>query len=84
MRFTLKLIDAVVLECECLTSAQHIFSTFPTWEKKHAEFIMQVIHDLCEEYWTIFYVVNWLYIIIVPIMQDTYKHYILWQPVQVQ
>ena len=50
MRFTLKLIDAVVLECECLTSAQHIFSTFPTWEKKHAEVIMQVINDLCKEY----------------------------------
>ena len=49
MRFTLKLIDAVVLECECLTSAQHIFSTFPTWEKKHAEVIMQVINDLCKE-----------------------------------
>ena len=46
---TLKLIDAVVLECECLTSAQHIFSTFPTWEKKHAEVIMQVINDLCKE-----------------------------------
>ena len=49
MRCTLKLIDAVVLECECLTSAQHIFSTFPTWEKKHAEVIMQVINDLCKE-----------------------------------
>ena len=40
IRFTLKLIDAVALECECLTSVQHIFSTFPTWEKKHAEVIM--------------------------------------------
>ena len=30
MRFTLKLLDAVVLECECFTSAQHIFPTFPT------------------------------------------------------
>ena len=49
MWFTLKLIDAVVLECECLTSAQHIFSTFATWEK-HAEVIMQVINDLCKEY----------------------------------
>ena len=44
--FTLKLIDAIVLECECLTSAQHIFSTFPIWEKKHAEVIMQVINDV--------------------------------------
>ena len=50
MRFTLKLLHAVVLECECLTSAQHIFPTFPTWEKKHAEVIMQVINDLCKEY----------------------------------
>ena len=49
MWFTLKLVDAVVLECECLTSAQHIFSTFATWEK-HAEVIMQVINDLCKEY----------------------------------
>ena len=48
--FTLKLIDAIVLECECLTSAQQIFSTFPIWEKKHAEVIMQVINDVCEEY----------------------------------
>ena len=41
MRCTLKLIDAaVVLECECLTLAQHIFSSFPTWEKKQAEVIM--------------------------------------------
>ena len=50
MQFTLKLIDAVVLECECLTLAQHIFSAFPTWEKKHAEVIMQVKNDLCKEY----------------------------------
>ena len=50
MQFTLKLIDAVVLECECLTLAQHIFSTFPTWKKKHAEVIMQVKADLCKEY----------------------------------
>ena len=47
---TLKLIDAIVLECDCLTSARHIFSTFPIWEKKHAEVIMQVINDVCEEY----------------------------------
>ena len=44
--FALKLIDAIVLECEFLTSAQHIFSTFPIWEKKHAEVIMQVINDV--------------------------------------
>ena len=50
MQFTLKLIDAVVLECECLTLAQHIFSAFPTWEKRHAEVIMQVKNDLCKEY----------------------------------
>ena len=35
-----------MLECECLTSAQHIFSTFPIWKKKHAEVIMQVINDV--------------------------------------
>ena len=46
--FTLKLIDATVLECECLTSAQHIFSTFPIWQKKHAKVIMQVINDVEE------------------------------------
>ena len=34
MQFTLKLIDAVVLECECLTLAQHIFSTIPHMGEK--------------------------------------------------
>ena len=57
-QFTLKRIDAVVLECECLTLAQHIFSTIPTWEKKHAEVIMQVKNDLSKEYWIIFHVLK--------------------------
>ena len=34
MQFTLKLIDAVVLECECLTLAQHTFSTIPHMGEK--------------------------------------------------
>lgn len=50
MGFTLKLIDAIVLKCEYLTSAQHIFSIFPIWEKKHAEVIIHIINDVCEEY----------------------------------
>ena len=68
MQFTLKLINAVVLECECLTLAQHIFSTFPTREQKHAEVIMKGKNDLCKEYSIIFHVLKWLYIIIVSIM----------------
>ena len=47
--FTLKLIDSVVAECECLTSVEHVFSRFPIWEKIHAEVIMQVINDVCDE-----------------------------------
>ena len=34
MQFILKLIDAGVLECECLTLAQHIFSTIPHMGEK--------------------------------------------------
>ena len=35
VQFTLKLIDTVVLEiCECLTLAQHIFSTIPHMGEK--------------------------------------------------
>lgn len=48
--FTLKLIDIILLECECLISAEHIFSSYPIWEKKHAEVIMHVINDVCKEY----------------------------------
>ena len=78
MQFTLKLIDAVVLECECLTLAQHIFSAFPTWEKKHAEVIMQVKNDLqgilnnfsCPQVGVHNYCFH-------NDIQDTYKHYIL-------
>ena len=40
MQFTLKLIDAVVLECKCLTLAQHIFSTIPHMGEKHPEVFM--------------------------------------------
>ena len=42
-----------------------VVSTFPIWEKKHAEVIMPVINEVCEEYWTIVCVLKWLNRIIV-------------------
>ena len=47
--FTLKLIDSVVSECESISSAEHIFTSFPIWDRAHAEVIMDVIKSVCEE-----------------------------------
>ena len=49
-------------------SSAHLFHHPPHGTKKHAEVIMQVKNNLCKEYWIIFHVLKWLYMIIVSIM----------------
>ena len=56
-----------------LNIVSNVVSTFPIWEKKHAEVIMPVINKVCEEYWTN----GWTQLLFTHNdMQDTYKHYI--------
>ena len=47
--FTLKLIDSVVSACESISSAEHIFTSFPIWDRAYAEVIMDIIKSVCEE-----------------------------------
>ena len=47
--FTVKLIDNVVSKCEFLSSTEEIFFSFQIWERPHADVVLRVIKNVCDE-----------------------------------
>jgi hypothetical protein len=44
---TMELIDAIVENCEFLTSSEDLFSSYEIWDIKHAEDLFAIIVNIC-------------------------------------
>jgi hypothetical protein len=43
----MELIDAIVENCEFLTSSEDLFSSYEIWDIKHAEDLFAIIVNIC-------------------------------------